>query len=482
MNESNSRFSLFSRSGEGGVIGGRGYNFQDAFIVSRIPNWLENPFFMLFIKEGIEDVDVKFKKGENEQYICYQIKDHIVKSRDFKKIIMNFNKKDESLHNIIKFILACRGFDDKGNSLKRVLTDFRELRRTYDKNMLDKTREEVLNRIKDIGLDHFCEFIINKVFFDTELGEMNSDKRLCDQFVGAILRSQNFGNVDNLHLRNTYRDLAHLVNITVRKPIRRSDIKEIIQESVESSSYQFKDEGIKIRLFHWEDPTFDLSKPWNLLLDWSEYFDRRNRKVPNSLIWNSILIPEVEEAEKLIRSSTDSRRILFYPSACLSAGFGLGWVFKEVKGYNFVIYQGSERWSSDGQPSTNKLILEHEDIAVKSTDLCVEISVAANVKKKVDEFIAETDKLFKARISLTPDLGIGTRIDNSIALAYANDAKKKIRENIDIYNCDVVHLFFSGPLGLSILLGRLFNALHANVQCYEEQLKGYKTTCLLLTN
>lgn len=74
---------------------------------------------------------------------------------------------------------------------------------------------------------------------------------------------------------------------------------------------------------------------------------------------------------------------------------------------------------------------------------------------------------------------IGTRLDAPAAMAYAYDAKRIIRETVDKYGCSTIHLFYAGPLGLAILLGRLFNAMHASIQCYEEQQVGYTPTCLL---
>jgi predicted nucleotidyltransferase len=52
--------SLFAPRERGGVIGGLGYNFQDAYIVTALPQWLANPAFKSFIKEGFDDVDIVF--------------------------------------------------------------------------------------------------------------------------------------------------------------------------------------------------------------------------------------------------------------------------------------------------------------------------------------------------------------------------------------------------------------------------------------
>lgn len=479
--EGSENFSLLSRVFEGGVIGGKGYNYQDAFIVSRIPDWLADRSFAMLMKEGIEDVDVKFRKGKCTKYYSYQVKDHIVRSPELKAIIHKFYDKNRGAQNIKKFILACRGLDNRGRSFRRAIESLREIRRIYEaeNNVLKDSVKDVETNAKKIGLELPLDFLMEKVFFDTDLGDMRSDKRLSDQFVGGIQRIPEFTNVRGLSLSAAYRDLARLVNVSIRKPIKRSNIFDLLQESLELSSIRFEKEGIKVRLYHWEDPSFDLSQPWDLLLDWSKHFDRITRKVPPTSVWRDALIPELREAEKNIRSSTNSRRIIFYLSACLSAGLALGWAFSEVRGYSFVIHQGSDIWHSSTRPSKNKLNIKDESLDKTSKDLCVEFSVAANVRKKVDEFIDETGKTFRARMSLQPDLGVGSFIDDSTTLAYSYDARYQIREKVDYYDCDLIHLFYAGPLGLAILFGRLLNAMHANIQCYEEQQKGYAAACFL---
>jgi len=473
-------YSLVSRPGLGGVTGGKGYNFQDAFIVSRIPDWLVDPDFSMLIKEGLEDVDVKYVRNSEEEFSCYQIKNHPLKLQELRDVIDTFFHKDKELRNIRSFILACRGFLGRGSLFKEGIEALRETRRMYKgEKLLEDTENQVQRIASEIGFEAPLDFVVEKVFFDTDLGYLTSDKHLCDQFVGAIQRVSDFSDAKALNLNTAYRDLSRLINVAIRKPIKRCDILQTIQKSIESSSLLFEREGIRVRLFHWEDPSFDLSQPWDLLLDWSKEFDRRSRKVPPTYFWNTEIIPQLENSEKTIRSSTPSRKIVFYPSACLSAGLSLGWAFSEVKGYSFVIRQGSEDWLSDTKPSTNRLISKEESLDISSKDLCVEFSVAADVSKKVNEFVEKTRQTFRARISLHPDFGIGSRIDNSSAVAYAYDAKNMIREKIDHYDCNRIHLFFSGPLGLAILFGRLFNAMHANIQCYEEQQEGYTATCLL---
>ncbi len=241
--------------------------------------------------------------------------------------------------------------------------------------------------------------------------------------------------------------------------------------------------GVNVRLYHWEDKAFHIAQEGDVFLDWSKDFDRKTRKVPDPSIWRDRLIPELEEAQEEVRASTDSRLICFQPSACLSAGIALGWAFREVKGYTFEFQQGPDTWRSDLQPSPERFLAPWKEPSIDSTanDLCVEISQQADVTNKVDNFIRANRKKFRARVALIPDMcTFGERIDCQTALAFALTAKKLIREAVAEYRCDTVHLFYAGPLGLAIFLGRLFNAMGVDIQCYEEQNEnGYAPSCLL---
>jgi CBASS immunity sensor of nucleotide second messenger signals len=352
---------------------------------------------------------------------------------------------------------------------------------TESKTLVD-TKQDLQKRLEKIGLaSSGLDFLIEKVYFDTELGDMKSDQRLCHQFLGSIMQNTTaWQKCSPLQLMAAYRDVAHLVSSSVGKPLSRENIEQTIQQAVDT--YHTRSlKGIKLRLFHWEDPSFDLSQEWDVLLDWSNYFDRSSRRIPEPSIWKEKLIPQLEEAQRKVRSGTDSRLIHFRPSACLSAGIALGWAFSEVKGYTFEIEQGSEIWQTDIRPNSDRKLIMPEPILLNENAdaLCVEFSQIADVAPKVDQYIKKSNASFRARLSLLPDKGIGTRINGSEALAYANEAKQRIRSAVDMYRCSSIHLFYAGPLGLAILFGRLLNSMHADVQCYEEQEKGYVPACLL---
>ncbi len=102
--------SLFMSKQRGGVIGGAGYNFQDGYIVTTLPTWLSDPAFHSFIKEGFEDVDVRFDDGRTAWTWHYQLKDHLVTVPEFRKVLAGFAAvAGRRGLNATRFILGCTG-------------------------------------------------------------------------------------------------------------------------------------------------------------------------------------------------------------------------------------------------------------------------------------------------------------------------------------------------------------------------------------
>ena len=78
MSDEEPRATLSDRQARGGVIRGKGYGFQAAYIVSRIPLWLADPDFAQFLQEGAGDVDVRFNREDGEERRYIQVKNYAV--------------------------------------------------------------------------------------------------------------------------------------------------------------------------------------------------------------------------------------------------------------------------------------------------------------------------------------------------------------------------------------------------------------------
>ncbi len=110
--------SLFAPRQRDGVIGSLGYNFQDAYIITVLPQWLADPEFQSFIKEGFDDVDIIFASASGTRVRHYQLKDHEVSLAEFRAVIENFAASAARPGvNAMSFILGCCGLASKVRAL-----------------------------------------------------------------------------------------------------------------------------------------------------------------------------------------------------------------------------------------------------------------------------------------------------------------------------------------------------------------------------
>ena len=239
-------------------------------------------------------MEVRFDDHGLKRVELYQVKDHHVVPGECKDVINAFMSKNiQSPGTYARFILACRSLGREAESLRQALEELRGAYPMYgpEDEILEGTKRDVKKSTRD-WIDLPLDFLRQKVFFDTDLGDMKSDERLGEQFIGSIVRRiPKWATVGGLGLTSAYRDIAHLINISIRQTCSRDLLEQRIQLAIDSSPTRLDKEGVTVRLYHWEDPSFDLSQKWDVLLDWSEHFDRLSRKVPPPALWHDRFIP-----------------------------------------------------------------------------------------------------------------------------------------------------------------------------------------------
>src|SRR5436853_2731455 len=102
--------SLFAARQRGGAISAGGYNFQDAYIVTALPTWLSDPAFRSILKEGFDDIDVRFEGARGAWTWHYQLKDHAVGISEFREVVERFaGAAIRPELNAVRFVLGCCG-------------------------------------------------------------------------------------------------------------------------------------------------------------------------------------------------------------------------------------------------------------------------------------------------------------------------------------------------------------------------------------
>jgi len=225
----------------------------------------------------------------------------------------------------------------------------------------------------------------------------------------------------------------------------------------------------------WDNPPPDLD------IDWSRFFP--NESLPSHDIWQSFLVPALDDVKSALAEITGPRTLCVRAKARLSAGFALGFAFRQPSGFNVEIEQDGELWSTAASRSqANALRVTEAAGDICSGALAVEMSISTDVSPAVNRHAQTRGRDFRARLRFEPHGGPERRSvpDWQCAINMAAQASARIRQARNDYKAEEIHLFASMPLGLAVLLGHQLNACGA-IQCYEfENLSGsYHPSCLL---
>lgn len=72
------RGSLLSPAAMGGIVAGKGFDFQTRFAACHVPVWLLTETFHQLLIEGTGDIDVRYEEAGKTTRIHIQVKDHDV--------------------------------------------------------------------------------------------------------------------------------------------------------------------------------------------------------------------------------------------------------------------------------------------------------------------------------------------------------------------------------------------------------------------
>ncbi|MFA6005316.1 MAG: SAVED domain-containing protein [Patescibacteria group bacterium] len=478
--------SLLGKQAMGGLYGEGGYKFQDAYIVSKIPDWICDANFIQILKEGSGDVDIAFNKEDKLFRIYTQIKGYSITQSEFKTILKEFKVKDASTPNTYqRFVLASTGLNDGVTKLKTALERIRGSKDYFTPQ--DQVSADTLASItaiaKELGADADINFILEKVHFDFVWPGFTQLEQVIRLFCGGMQNVQSYQEKIK-YFRHIFHPLYSYIVDSSGKTINRADLEAKMTEFVENYRLQMEEQGFTLRMYHWESTPYELKLEYDEVLDWSKHFEKNSRKIAPPEVWQKELLPELSDLEKRVRESGTVRLIKFEGSACLSAGVALGWAFPEVGEYVIELLprlgQKTEPWRTD--TSTQRVFnLTSEDCEMYAdgSGLAVKFNIVADVTTDLNKYISESGSRFKASLQLTPESGVGETITKESAISYARSAKRLIREAVTKYSVDKISLFFAGPLGIAIFLGQLLNAM-PEVQCYEQkQDRGYQLSCLI---
>lgn len=479
--------SLVSPSGMGGIIGGKGYDFQSRYIACHIPEWLLNGAFSAILPEGTGDVDVLYSRGKKEQREHIQIKDHTIGAKtEFREIVETFASFDKGMPGVYqRFILACPSVGPVIQPLKNALERIRNVQSFFKgaPESMKTTLTDVGNRISGLGLAAHQDLIINKVYFDIGLTDFHDDKKACGNFALKLIEHPEYKEKLIHLIKPAYGPLFHEVSNKRGKMLDRVTLKSLIDMALKAAGAE-PEPAIDLDVHNWTFEKYDREPQY--VIDWSSQFDRGTRTVPDEKLWNEQLVPELYTLKGRLARETSVRLIRLRGKNTLTTGIALGAAFPQIGGWIFEIPQPPmpTPWRSDAPPQMKYGLRVGSEIPMDANgdSIAYVFNIKGSALKDVESYIKENSLPVKSIISVEPEGAAGSLsiADDREALSLALSARDELRRALERNNVRITHLFFYGPFALSVFIGQLLTAI-GRVHLYEFKDPGYVPSATIKT-
>src|ERR1700674_134656 len=254
-----------------------------------------------------------------------------------------------------------------------------------------------------------------------------------------------------------------LWNIYKARDVKFSDLdaRAVSQRILEARlsalhGYLPPNEPISIALYTRERPHATLGR--SLSIDWSHCFDPRHC---SALDWSDRLLPTLDNVAKAVRRQASGRTVIAEGLLGIPAAFALGACFSTTRGVRIYWRQGAadtadQLWGLDAPAVAATIQVKSESRTLGAKDLAVLVSVTGDVREDFARTVKAVPPLrCIVDVLLSPP---SRRITGAEAAMIARATSDAVRDARTTYGATgKVHLFFSGPVGLAMMLGQLFN-------------------------
>jgi len=475
--------SLLAPEAIGGIVAGKGFDFQTRFAACYVPVWLLKEAFQHLLFEGTGDIDLQYSEAGKATRIHIQVKDHEVTASELKAVLQQFVKTDTDHPDTYKcFEIVCPSL---AATLRPIVNGLERLRGAatffHDKpQALAPTKEEVDARLRKAGLEDYIDFIHAKVIFEVDHGDMHHDDRAINHFIGHLLQHPEYAKKLRAMVQPAFAEMMRAIAAKKGVTLSRPEIEELLRAAV--STAVASEQKVTIWLQNWTSQIFD--PPADYALDWSIYFDRPTRKVPSPETWNNELIPQLEVLQKKILKDRKERLIRFRGRCSLSSGIALGATFPTVGGWAFEIPQppAKEDWRSDTQPvapyDVNEEILEGSP---EGRDIVLGLNIRGDGRQDMLNYIESTGNPPRIFAFMSPTSQGAQSIGGAgEAVAFGQAVREHLGRLLKKYDLRKTRVFFYGPFALAVILGQQLTSV-GEIQLFEYQDPGYVPSCNLRT-
>lgn len=476
--------SLVTPAAMGGIVGGKGFDFQTRYTVCHLPVWLTHGGFHQIFSEGTGDIDVRYSESGKSTRQHIQTKDHDVTPSEFKEVVDTFMSNDSGMPGVYeRFTLACPSLSPQLRPVETGLARLRNAKPFYDDapSALAPTKADVDARMLGHGLSAAeIQFIHDKVYIEVGHGDLAHDDRALDIFIARLLKHPEFADKIRAMVQPAYAEMIRHVSASKGIVLDRPSIESFLRSAILPNLSA--DASVTLWLQNWTKETFD--PPADYELDWTAHFDRQSRRVPASDVWDTDLVAQLADLKAKILAAGAVRTIRLRGKCALTTGVALGATFPSVGGWTFEIPQppAKDPWRSDAVPTANYQ-LEEEIIEGQPTgrDLVLGLNIRGDGRKDVLDYVQSTGQIPAAYVFLSPvSQGAQSIGGPEDAIAMASGIRERLGMLLKARQARTTRLFFYGPFALSVFLGQQLTSI-SQVQLFEYQDPSYVPSALLRT-
>jgi hypothetical protein len=265
--------------------------------------------------------------------------------------------------------------------------------------------------------------------------------------------------------------------------IRAETLRQVIAEHRLAVEHD-EDPRLCLWIHGWARHSY--AHPPTMQIDWTAYFDRKERRIPTSEDWQATLLPQLADARSFCEGAhagfVDIRGLL-----PLSAALAVGAALPTVAGYRLRYEQSIQGqpalWRSDTAPSNLTWHTEVLRQGGPGSDSLVALAISGDMRTDVERLLAASDTEFGRVLIATPATGASDSAlrHDADAVALANEGRKLLKRERQNEGARRIHLILYAPAGFALFLGQRLNAIGTIVTYERTQDGGYQPSVILQT-
>ncbi|KQX01108.1 hypothetical protein ASC94_00165 [Massilia sp. Root418] len=460
--------SLLEKESTGGANARVGFEYQDAYVLEKLPRWLAQNAFSHVVSEAIGDMEVcYFNPDGGIVRVMYEAKNYALSVGDFWKEISRFKVAHEtSPREFPRFAMVCVGYNSNTNPLISKIERLRGVGSSYEKDspVLAIGRKELVEWASNNGHSaDLAGFALDRVDFISYASE-SADQA----FIGEL--EKNFPELDlsvrqAARLRDVYKGQ---IARSSSRPVYRKELESAICDLSIAERNNWLSKPVRIhavaRAIEYYELGMDVSS-----------FNGNERASKSSEEWRSLLLAAHNIAE-FIKTSTLRRCVEFDGKQRMSTAGVLGFAFSATLGFDLTLeHNGNSYRTTTHSRSTGPFFIESVLPGNSSTSegiACIGFPtvVGADISMGDTGVTAELP-----RLSLESARAISNIEDLNLAVAESKDALVRFRSQNRISK---LYVFIKAPSIFPFALGHRLNGVCA-VQLNDWVDSQYIPTALL---